>query len=266
MCYSALVRKDLDFLSEKFGASIVRESFDEYLKAVAFDSKKYPPIENERIFPGHFAPIIYERKGKRYIEPMRYSAFPPSFIPDPQRYTTFNARRDNLTSKFWSEMYGKNHGVVVLRGFFEWVKVSTLLKAGVVDIKDVEAEFLRQAELRKEKILASGKKYKPTPTELKDPRFRDVVIKFSPSLHQELIVPVIFSEGDDGKGLRKGFALITDDPPKEVRSAGHDRCPVNLDDNGVDGWLRFPISHGDINLVLDSKVSENFSHQLPRVS
>jgi putative SOS response-associated peptidase YedK len=33
------------------------------------------------------------------------------------------------------------------------------------------------------------------------------------------------------------FAMVTDDPPPEVAAAGHDRCPVFLEENRLDAWL-----------------------------
>ena len=265
MCYSALVRKDLDFLAAKFGASVVRESFDQYMKAVAVDPKKFPPIERERIFPGHYAPVIYEKSGKRFIEPMRYNAFPPSFVADGSKYTTYNARRDNLRSRFWSEMVGKNHGVILVGGFFEWVKVSRLLKAGVVSLQQVKDEFARQAESRKKKIEEAGKAYKATPSEKKAVELRDIVIGFKPLSHVDLTVPVIFSAGSDGPLVGKGFAIVTDDPPQEVILAGHDRCPVVLSREGVGAWLACPDSSAGeekVEEILDMREAEVFSHQL----
>jgi putative SOS response-associated peptidase YedK len=33
------------------------------------------------------------------------------------------------------------------------------------------------------------------------------------------------------------FALITDEPPKEVADAGHDRCPIFLEESKIGYWL-----------------------------
>ena len=109
---------------------------------------------------------------------MRYGAYPPAHILDPKKYTSFNARRDNLTSRFWSEAFLKHHGFIVLDGFYEWVTVKDLLNAGVVKLADIEKEFSRQSAERKEKILADGRKWKPTPTENKNPVDRQIIIEF----------------------------------------------------------------------------------------
>ena len=120
MCYSALVKKDIGFLERTFAATLVRETMDHYARAVALDSKKWPPFEMPRIFPGHYAPVVWaDESGRKLVEPMRYGVWPPAFVKDPQRYTTFNARRDNLNSPFWSECWRQHHGILVVEGFYE---------------------------------------------------------------------------------------------------------------------------------------------------
>lgn len=253
-------------LTKLFGARVDEPAFEDLYRAVAVDPKKFPDFGQGRIFPGHFAPIVVREQSGYTIRPMRYSAFPPSFIADPSRYTTYNARRDNLGSPFWKEMTGVHHGLLVVTAFYEWVKVADLLRAGVVNIEAVKADFARQSENRKAKVLASGKPYKPTPTELKDPRFRDIVICFQAGDQEtHLVVPVIFSYGELAVGTQiplktAGFALITDDPPAEVRKAGHDRCPISLPESAWQMWLA-----GDLN-ALKSCAWPAFTHRLPKAS
>jgi putative SOS response-associated peptidase YedK len=239
-----MVRRDLEYLGRSYGAHWVREQVDDYLKAVAKDPKLFPPPE-ERIFPGHYAPVIaYDDKLEgRKISLMRYGAYATESVENATRgrkYTTFNARRDNLTSRFWSQAFMRHHGLVVVSGFFEWVAVRDLLQAGRVPLQQIAAEFDRLRAERKAKVLAQGKKYKPTATELKKPEERQVVIQFQPSDGQDLVVPVIFSFGKlpDGQ-WSAGFAIITDDPPEEIQAAGHDRCPVVLEPAASEDWLRF---------------------------
>lgn len=104
MCYSALVKRDLDYLERKYGATWIREQVEDYHRAAALDPKRFP-LPEERIFPGHYAPIIFSNDGKRQIQLMRYSAYPPTTVSTPKAYTTFNARRDNLTSACWFSFF-----------------------------------------------------------------------------------------------------------------------------------------------------------------
>jgi putative SOS response-associated peptidase YedK len=265
MCYSALVEKDLDYLEKHFGAIAVRESFDWYTKSSLANPKKFHPITG-RVYPGSYAPVMYhDTNGELLIKPMRYGAYPPPSIKNAAKYTTFNARRDNLTSDFWSGAFMKHHGYVVLEAFFEWVAVKDLLKAGVVKLPDVEKEFAKQAKEREAKIKAAGKKYKPTPTELKPARDRQIIIQFTPANAQKLLAPVIFSTKklDDGY-LDAGFALITDEPNPEVRAAGHDRSPIILESSAINDWLHFQGKTAkQMDQLLADKQMITFGHMLP---
>ena len=76
---------------------------------------------DSRIFPkSYYAPVITNDGGRLIIRPMRYlcrlPGKPASF--DERFAGCYNARRDNLNG-FWSGLYGKNHGIVVIDSFFE---------------------------------------------------------------------------------------------------------------------------------------------------
>ena len=271
MCYSALVIQDLKYLGRRYGAIAVREQIASYEEASVGDSKIFPALK-ERIYPGYYAPVIFKRNGELVTEVMRYGAYPPAHIKDPGRYSSFNARRDNLTSSFWGNAFLKHHGVVVLKGFYEWVAVKDLLSAGVVALKAVEAEFANQSQFRKEKILASGKKWKPTPTESKPAIDRQIIIEFKPEDGDDLLVPVIFSynQHPQAEGVHlpnAGFAVITDDPTPEIQSAGHDRCPVILDVQDIKTWLDFEKTNAEnLQLFLRNRRRVTFRHGLATAS
>ncbi len=265
MCYSALVKRWTD---KNSGLPImVRDQKDIYEKAATEDSKRFPPLR-DRIFPGSYGPVIHQGKGESFTsELMRYGAYPPHTIANPKKYTTFNARRDNLLSNFWSVGFMKHHGFVVLEAFYEWVAVKDLLKAGVVTLAQVKAEFEKQSEERKARILAAGKKYKPTPTETKDPRLRQIVIEFKPNDDKPLLVPTIFSFSESGEGFDggrdSGFAIITDVPTPEIENAGHDRCPVILDWDEMQQWLNpKSMSAEDFLELLNNRKKPLFEHKL----
>jgi putative SOS response-associated peptidase YedK len=254
MCYSALVKRWTD---KNSGLPImVRDQTDIFERASAADPKKFPPLR-ERIFPGSYGPVIHHGSGDKLVsELMRYGAYPPH-----------NARRDNLLSPFWSVGFMKHHGFVVLEAFYEWVSVKDVLRAGVVTLAQVKAEFEKQAEERKARILAAGKKYKPTPTELKDPRLRQIVIEFRPDKNDPLLVPTIFSYSEEGEGFDggrdPGFAIITDVPTPEIENAGHDRCPVILSREEIELWLNpRSMSEEDFLELLNNRKKPIFEHRL----
>lgn len=229
MCFSALVKR----ASKELGALEVRTDFELHDERTRRDPKVYPPIA-ARIFPDSFTSIAYNFAGKRVASPARYNVHPP--WPGAERLTRYNARRNNLHAPYWAEAFGRNHGILIIEGFYEWVAVADLLRAGVVGINDIRQEFEKQTEARRQRVLASGRKYAPTKTELTDARFRRIIIEFR--AQHDLLVPVIFTQrqAPDG-GVERGFAIVTDDPPEEVAGAGHDRCPVPLAKAAVDEWL-----------------------------
>jgi putative SOS response-associated peptidase YedK len=81
--------------------------------------------QSERIFPGVFAPLIVAHEGQRWIRPFRYqlrpSGEPESF--DRKFNGTYNVRRDRLHEvRWWRSLYGKSHGLLVMRRFYEHVE------------------------------------------------------------------------------------------------------------------------------------------------
>ena len=264
MCYSALIRQDMK--GRGHGMPAARISDEQHRKATSRDAKRFPAVA-ERIYPNTYGMVFYHKGTELIGEPMRYSAYPPAHISDPKRYTTFNARRDNLKSSFWSEAFGHHHGFVVLSRFYEWVAVKDLLRAKAVTIDEVKVEFNRQAAERKAKIDAAGKKYKATATEAKDPRFRQIIIEFRADEHDDLLVPVIFSSGTTDGYTDHGFAIITDDPPPEISIAGHDRCPVFIEESKLNAWLHPETSTAEELIeLLGHRRPLHFLHSLPKAA
>lgn len=233
MCYSALIRRQYKDLEKRFGKITVRTDMDwvrddppndDYRKAVAV-----------RVFPGIPGPVLWRDGTDLVQDVMGYGAHLPPHISEEhgKKLTTYNARYDNLDSRYWEHAFLKRHGVAWLTGFFEHVKVADLLKAKVVTLEQVREQFETQAAARKAKILAQGKPYKPTKTELADPRFRNTIIEFRPEEDTLMLAPVIISQ----RAGEFRFAIITDDPPLEVSNAGHDRCPILLSEEGAELWL-----------------------------
>ncbi|MBT5954173.1 hypothetical protein HOG98_05580 [bacterium] len=241
MCYSALVEKDLEKITRELG-------FTNILETLAFleENKKYP--ENNRIYPKWMAPIIHQDKDKTSINWMQYSTFVPDYIPekDAKKLTTFNVRKDSLTKPFWSSCFKKNHGVLLLNGFSEWVPVKNLIDNKVCSLMEVQKLFSNQAYDRKQRILKANKPYKPTATELKHPLQRQIVIDFYSD--EPFFVPVIFNQ----KGNDFGFAIVTEDPTPDILALGHDRKPVFLDKIQISDWINIDFeSVGDFFKQID---------------
>ncbi|MBC7539427.1 MAG: SOS response-associated peptidase family protein [Bacteriovorax sp.] len=59
----------------------------------------------------------------------------------------------------------------------------------------------------------------------------------------------------------RSFAIITDDPPKEVEIMGHDRCPIFIKEELINEWL-IPASSGvsEIYEILNQKEAVKFNY------
>lgn len=60
---------------------------------------------------------------------------------------------------------------------------------------------------------------------------------FEPDGFEDMWSASLYSQTKTKAGLLESFAMVTDDPPKEVAAAGHDRCPVFLDHEFLDDWM-----------------------------
>ncbi len=79
-----------------------------------------PHLNDYRIFPRSYAPIILERSGEKVLVPARYllrQPGKPAFMDD-KLSGNYNARRDNLT-KFWRKEFGTTHAVMAVTSFYE---------------------------------------------------------------------------------------------------------------------------------------------------
>jgi Uncharacterized conserved protein len=79
--------------------------------------------DNDRVFPGLYAPVMVWENGQRVVKPMRYQCRPcgkPAFY-DRKFPGTYNARRDNLAG-FWAGQFGVSHGIMVATRFYENVE------------------------------------------------------------------------------------------------------------------------------------------------
>ena len=82
------------------------------------DVKAHPA--EARIFPLHYAPIIVQDGARRVMRLARYHCRKPgepAFI-DRKLPGLYNARRDSL-GKYWKELFGLRHAVLLVESFFE---------------------------------------------------------------------------------------------------------------------------------------------------
>ncbi|GAB3377095.1 hypothetical protein GCM10027431_32600 [Lysobacter rhizosphaerae] len=187
--------------------------------------------EDSRIFPGWYAPVMVMEDGKRVIKPMRYQCRPAGkpAINDIKFPGTYNARRDSLDS-YWKGLFGYSHGLVIADAFYENVS--------------------RHAMEGRE--LAPGEKDE------------NVILEFRPQTHQPMLIACLWSHWQGaGEPDLLSFAAITDDPPAEVRAAGHDRCIIPIKPENVDAWLRpDPVNLKALYAILDDRERPYYEHRL----
>ncbi len=86
---------------------------------------------------------------------------------------------------------------------------------------------------------------------------------FTPDHFEIMWAPCLWDEwvSQDGSMVFRSFALITDDPPKEITQRGHDRCPIFLKEDLIDEWLS-PKDHTEAEMLEILKIRENtyFNH------
>ena len=94
---------------------------------------------------------------------------------------------------------------------------------------------------------------------------KKTLVNFTPDEVDIMWAPAIFDtwKSNDGHITFDSFALLTDDPPKEVEEAGHDRCPIFIKEESIDNWLDpKDLNKKDIYQILGKQETVYFSHQI----
>lgn len=190
---------------------------------------------DSRIFPGYYAPVLIREQGRLVVKPMRYqcrvAGKPASY--DVKYPGTYNARRDSL-EKYWKDLFGHTHGILVMSAFYE-----------NVDRHRVEGRELKPGE-------------KP----------ENVILEFKPDPPHTMYAACLWSHWT-GTGNAQdeadllSFALITDEPPPEVAAAGHDRCIIPIKQEHIAAWLNpDPRNLEALYAILDDRERPYYEHRL----
>ncbi len=199
MCFSLHVEKKLNKLSETFGAFSSKKDFGNFASLKEKSPGDYmSPDEENRIYPYYWSPVIVHEKDHRIIKPMRYRLRPGGSEEEvPNKFNIFNARLDSLENR-------KTWRPLLGK------------RHCLIPIRGFY-EWVATDQ---------GKKQ----------------IEFYPPEHDLLVVAGLYDiwQGKDNFGDEielHSFAVITQDPPKEVQEMGHDRCPIALRPESWDSWL-----------------------------
>ena len=117
-------QRSLDLKPTKKASEDVRIGQNKVSHALRrLDILKGVASDNDRIFPGVYAPVMVWEDGKRVVKAMRYQCRPPGkpAFYDRNFPGTYNARRDNLKG-FWKDLFCVSHGVMVATRFYENVE------------------------------------------------------------------------------------------------------------------------------------------------
>ncbi|MGB0455032.1 MAG: SOS response-associated peptidase family protein [Bacteriovoracaceae bacterium] len=219
MCFSIQVDKDLKKLSKLFNAKIdeshykslevPRSKGPQYIKE-QLGLKRIPknifPLDYEetnRIYSDCFTPVLRCEKGDNEFIHMRFHVRP-------------NGSKEEIRIR---DQKGK------------------LKRAGIYNAR-VESLPVKQIWSRlfmNNHGLIPFKKF----YEFVYPKGVKNEVSFRADSHEVMWAPCVYDfwESPDKSFGFYSFALITNEPPNEVREAGHDRCPIFLEEQYINDWL-----------------------------
>jgi putative SOS response-associated peptidase YedK len=93
---------------------------------------------------------------------------------------------------------------------------------------------------------------------------KNVVLHFTPRPAYQMLVACLYADWTDPKeGRLLSFAAVTDEPPPEIKAAGHDRCIINLREENVEAWLT-PQGRSDAELqkLLSDRQTPYYEHEV----
>lgn len=93
---------------------------------------------------------------------------------------------------------------------------------------------------------------------------KNVVLHFRPRPAYQMLVACLYADWTDPtEGHLLSFAAVTDEPPEEIKAAGHDRCIINLRRENVEAWLS-PAGRSDDELqaILSDREKPYYEHEV----
>ncbi len=178
-----------------------------------------------------YAPVLIRENDRTIIRPMRYAC---RLAGKPADYDkrfpgTYNARRDSLDD-YWSKIYGRNHAVMVISGFYENVPL----------------------HLYEHRELAADEKQK------------NLVLEFNPQPSKDMLVACVWDRWSSPNAPDLySFAAITDEPTPEVAATGHQRTIITIQERYLAEWLSpTGLSSERLEEMLTDKETPYYLHQI----
>ncbi|MBC62563.1 MAG: hypothetical protein CMP11_08905 [Zetaproteobacteria bacterium] len=240
MCYSLELETNLKKIQQDLSASINIKEL-EYLKKHQLNNKKPLKITNKdqsRIYPGYYTYVLCLKESDFHLTPMRYGIFPPSFTTQNKKTNLiYNTRSESLLHKFWSESFGQQHGLIVAKGFYEWVNIVSYVNSNDIELEQVKQHLEKLKEKRRKFWLNKpyNNHFKLTPNEEKPLNKRKILVYFYPSNNEFLYIPTLFNKNCSNN--LKGFSVLTKNTDIEINTIEHSRMPISLEKNQALKWL-----------------------------
>ena len=210
---------------------IATSKIKDYVERLGTLRSTQPFEGDDRIFPRYFVPIVIREGGRLLIRPMRYQcrlAGKPATYDE--RYPgTYNARRDNLDG-FWSDVYGAQHGVMVVSSFYE----------------NVATHVFEKRELAP------------------DEKQKNLVLHFNPQPAAEMLIACLWSHWTHKTDPDLySFAAVTDEPPPEAAATGHNRCIISIKPENIGEWLNpAGVSQARLEAILSDRQCPFYEHRI----
>ena len=217
MCFSVEVDKDIKKLAARFHALIDRQAFDQFASMQKLEAAMDPGKVKDRLGlkrkPSSF---FFKEAGKDS------RIYPGYFAPV---IVWENGVRQIRPMRYRVRPYGSAEEIPSKFNVFNARLDSLEMRRtwrGLFMRKHALFPFFRFFEWIANE---SGKKR---------------LVKFSPYGCDRMWAPALYDtwKSKDNEITFHSFAVITDDPPREIEEQGHDRCPVFLQENLIDDWLQ----------------------------
>ena len=149
MCFSAMRAKLTG--QEAYQTEYLDISKIKFNDFAGIDPKKTPGSD-DRFYPKWWTQVLRSKGNELEFSPLRYQLLP--HFAEKNKYTmknpktgrdkeikTFNARLDGLETRLaWRNLFGKKHGLLPLKAFYEWVPSKG--KPKLIEFKPSSGEIL----------------------------------------------------------------------------------------------------------------------------
>lgn len=202
MCVSALVETDPEKLAAKLGLSQLVMASPAGLELPRRVEARDPAL------------VVRQAAGGRVVA-------------EPMAFNPYVLRRSSLGGDMWAEhMLASNHGLIVVKGYSEWVSLGLLVSQGLIPMHEAHCAFNRFATPQAFGSRAGD---------------RLVLANFGPESGGSLLVPVLFDVRRDlqtapESPIRHEFAVVSDEAVAHLHfGAAH--APVCLTAEAAMEWL-----------------------------